>query len=293
MKIRSRPTQSYFMAAAWMAGWLAAMVTMAVAGRETVGQLDAFQVMEIRAIIGFFLLLPLVVSSGGIAQMKTRHPWRHVWRNSVHYTAQYAWLVAVTLIPLAQVISIEFTMPIWTALLAVVFIGEKMNRWKIAAIVLGLVGVWIIVRPNTGNIETGQLLSLYAAIGFSISVILVKALTRTDSVVCIIFWMLIIQAIIGLIPAIYVWRPIPNDLWGWLVLVAFCGTFSHYCMAQAMTWTDATVVVPMDFLRVPLTAFVGWMVYSEAIDIYTVTGACLILLGNLLNLKKVNKPAKT
>ena len=269
-----------------MGGWLAAMVTMAVAGRETVNQLSAFQVMELRAIIGFILLLPLVFANGGFAAMKTRYPWRHVWRNTVHYAAQYAWLVAVTLIPLAQVISIEFTMPIWTAILAVLFIGEKLNPWKILAIILGLVGVLIIVRPAVDSVEIGQVYSLAAAIGFSISVILVKSLTRVDSVVRIIFWMLIIQGIIGAIPAVLVWQPIETWLWPWIVLVAICGTFSHYCMARAMIHADATIVVPMDFLRVPLTALVGWLVYAEAIDIFTATGAVLILLGNLLNMKK-------
>jgi len=257
-----------------------------VAGRETASRIDAFQVMELRAIIGLVLLAPLVMSAGGFAAMKSQYPWRHIWRNAVHYISQYAWLVAVTLIPLAQVISIEFTMPIWTALLAVFFIGEKMNVWKILAILLGLIGVWIIVRPDANNIETGQLISLFAAMGFAISVILVKALTRTESVVRIIFWMLIIQAIIGFLPALYVWQDIPDYLWPWIFLVAFCGTFSHYCMARAMTHADATIVVPMDFLRVPLTALAGWMIYSETVDIYTATGATLILLGNLLNLKK-------
>lgn len=268
-----------------MGGWLAAMVTMAIAGRETVSQLSAFQVMELRALIGFVLLMPLVLSAGGFSAMKSRHPWQHIWRNAVHYTAQYAWLVAVTLIPLAQVVSIEFTMPIWTALLAVLFIGEKMNAWKVGAVVLGLVGVWIIVRPDAQNIDLGQLISFYAAVGFSISVILVKTLTRTDSVVQIIFWMLIIQAIIGLAPAWYYWQPVPQQLWRWIVLVAICGTFSHFCMAKAMTHADATVVVPMDFLRVPLTALAGWLVYNEVVDIYTIAGATLILAGNLLNLK--------
>ncbi|MEP1205763.1 MAG: DMT family transporter [Rhizobiaceae bacterium] len=273
-------------AALWMGGWLAAMVTMAVAGRETVSQLSAFQVMELRAIIGLVLLSPLVVASGGLSAMRTQYPWRHIWRNAVHYAAQYAWLVAVSLIPLAQVISIEFTMPIWTAILAVLFIGEKLNRWKILAIILGLFGVLVIVRPTVDSVELGQIYSLAAAIGFSISVILVKSLTRVDSVVRIIFWMLIIQGIIGAIPAYLVWQPIAAHLWPWIVLVAICGTFSHYCMARAMVHADATIVVPMDFLRVPLTALVGWLVYAEAIDIFTATGAVLILLGNLLNMKK-------
>ena len=218
--------------------------------------------------------------------MRTQRLWTHVWRNGVHYVAQYAWLVAVTLIPLAQVISIEFTMPIWTAILAALFIGERINRWKIIAIVLGLIGVLVIVRPAVESVSQGQLYSLVAAIGFSISVILVKSMTRTESVVRIIFWMMVVQAVIGAIPAYLVWQPITAKLWPWIFLVAFCGTFSHYCMARAMTHADATVVVPMDFLRVPLTALVGWLVYAEAIDVFTATGAVLILLGNMLNMKR-------
>lgn len=283
--------QSLGKAALWMGGWLALMVTMAVAGRETASRLNVFQVMEIRAITGFLMLMPLVWWSGGLHAVRTANPIRHVTRNFVHYIAQYGWLVAVTLIPLAQVISIEFTMPIWTAILAVIFLGEKMNPWKIIAIVLGLAGVIIIVRPDAGHVSPGQLISLASAVGFAISVILVKSLTRTDKPVTIIFWMLIIQAAIGLVPSIMVWQPVPEGLWPWLVLVAFCGTFSHFCMAKAMTYTDATVVVPMDFLRVPLTALVGYLVYAEGIDALTVAGAALILTGNLLNLRKPQQRA--
>ena len=187
--------QSLGKAALWMGGWLALMVTMAVAGRETASRLNVFQVMEIRAITGFLMLMPLVWWSGGLNAVRTAKPLRHVTRNFVHYVAQYGWLVAVTLIPLAQVISIEFTMPIWTAILAVIFLGEKMNPWKITAIVLGLAGVIIIVRPDAGHVSTGQLISLASAVGFAISVILVKSMTRTDKPVTIIFWMLIIGAI--------------------------------------------------------------------------------------------------
>lgn len=280
------PQPSNTKAALWMAGWLTAMLTMAVAGRETARVLDVFQVMELRSLLGFLMLYPLVHAAGGFSAMKPNNPWRHIWRNTVHYAAQYAWFVAITLIPLAQVVSIEFTMPIWTALLAVVFLGERMNSWKVIAIILGLIGVLIIVRPTAGNIDKGQLISLAASVGFAISVILVKALTRVDSVVRIIFWMLVIQSIIGAIPAYIFWQPVPSDLWHWVVIVSFCGTFSHYCMARAMTHADATIVVPMDFLRVPLTATVGWFVYAEVIDIYTAAGAALILTGNLLNLKK-------
>jgi len=124
-----------------------------------------------------------------------------------------------------------------------------------------------------------------AAVGFGVSVTMVKSLTRTEQTLAIMFWMLVVQSTAGLLPALYVWTWPPTHLWGWVLVIAFCGTFSHYCMARAMLHADATVVIPMDFLRVPLSATAGWLIYSERLDLLTVLGAALILTGNLLNLK--------
>ena len=268
-----------------MAGWLALMLIVAVAGRETTRELNVFQIMELRSILGLFLLYPLIQLNGGLAAMKTSRPLQHIGRNLVHYAAQLGWFFALTLIPLGQVVSIEFTMPIWTAILAASFLGERMTVWKISAIVLGVIGVVIIVRPATGEINPGQLIALAAAVGFGISVTMMKSLTRTESTLAIIFWMLVIQSAAGFFPALYVWVWPSAYAWSWMVVIAFCGTFSHYCMARAMLHADATVVLPMDFLRVPLTATLGWLLYAERLDMLTVLGAILILTGNLLNLK--------
>jgi drug/metabolite transporter (DMT)-like permease len=272
-------------AALWMAGWLALMLIVAVAGRETTRELNVFEIMEARSVLGFFMLYPLVRMNGGFAAMRTSRPLQHIGRNLIHYAAQLGWLFALTLIPLGQVVSIEFTMPIWTAILAASFLGERMTVWKIAAIVLGVVGVIVIVRPETGQINPGQLIALAAAVGFGISVAMMKSLTRTESTVAVIFWMLVIQSVAGFFPSLHVWKWPSAYAFGWIVVIAFCGTFSHYCMARAMLHADATVVLPMDFLRVPLTATAGWLIYSERLDAFTVLGAALILTGNLLNLK--------
>ena len=267
-----------------MAGWLTLMVVIAVAGREATRELSVFQIMLMRSVLGMVLLWPLVHAAGGLSAMRTQRLPQHVARNVVHYAAQYGWFVALTLIPLAQLVSIEFTMPIWSAVLAVFFLGERMNGRKWLAVVLGLVGVAVIVRPSAGSVDLGQLIALACALGFAISVVLVKSLTRTESAVAIIFWMLVVQSAIGLVPALMVWQWPSAPIWGWVVVVAFCGTFSHYCFARAMQHADATVVVPMDFLRVPLTALVGWLVYAEALDLFTGLGVGLILAGNVLNL---------
>jgi drug/metabolite transporter (DMT)-like permease len=272
-------------AALWMAGWLALMLIVVIAGRETTRELNVFQIMEVRSVLGFFLLYSLIHINGGFAAMKTSRPLQHIGRNLVHYAAQLGWFFALTLIPLGQVVAIEFTMPIWTAILAASFLGERITVWKVTAIVLGVVGVIVIVRPTTGAINPGQLIALVAAVGFGISVAMMKSLTRTETTLTIIFWMLVIQAAAGFFPALYVWKSPSLYLWGWMAVIAFCGTFSHYCMARAMLYADATIVLPMDFLRVPLTATIGWLIYSERLDRFTVLGAALILLGNLLNLR--------
>lgn len=277
-------TASIPRAAAWMAGWLLLMVVIAVAGREATRELSVFQVMLLRSTIGMAMLWPLVHAAGGLAAMRTDRLPQHALRNAVHYAAQYGWFVALTLIPLAQVVAIEFTMPIWSAVLAVALLGERMSGRKWSAVLLGLVGVAVIVRPGTGGLDPGQLIALASAIGFAVSVVLVKSLTRTDVAVAISFWMLVVQSAIGLVPALLVWQWPSATVWGWVVVVAFCGTYSHYCFARAMQHADATVVVPMDFLRVPLTALVGWLVYAERLDAFTALGVGLILAGNLLNL---------
>ena len=273
------------MAALWMAGWLTLMLVMVVAGREGMRELNVFELMEIRTVTGFFLLLPFVYRNGGFKAVKTSRLPQHIARNLVHYGAQLGWFFALTLIPIGQVVAIEFTMPIWTAILAASFLGERITSWKAIAIMLGVVGVLIIVRPATGEVNPGQLIALAAAVGFGVSMALVKSLTRTESALAVIFWMIVVQAVAGLLPTLYSWVWPSASAWGWVIVIAICGTFSHYCLASAMRYADATIVVPMDFLRVPLTATIGWLVYAERLDLFTVFGAALILTGNLLNLK--------
>ena len=280
-------------AATWMAGWLTLMVVIAVAGREATRELSVFQIMLMRSVLGMGLLWPLVHAAGGLSAMRTQRLPQHALRNGVHYAAQYGWFVALTLIPLAQLVSIEFTMPIWSAVLAVFFLGERMNGRKWLAVVLGLVGVAVIVRPSAGTVDAGQLIALACAFGFAISVVLVKSLTRTEAAITVIFWMLVIQSAIGLVPALLVWQWPSAQTWGWVLVVAFCGTYSHYCFARAMQHADTTVVVPMDFLRVPLTALAGWLVYSEQVDLLTGLGVLLILTGNALNLFRWPRPGRS
>lgn len=276
-------------AALWVSGWLAMMLTMAITGREAMHELSVFQLLLLRSVIGLAMVYPLVRAQGGWAAMRHANLKRHTARNLVQYAAQYGWFAAIAMIPLAQVVAIEFTMPIWITLMAAAFLGERLTGWKCLAMGLALLGVLVIVRPQASGLGTGQLVALAAAVGFAAALTLTKALTRTETPVSIIFWMLVIQTVIGLWPALAVWRWPSAGVWPYLLVVGFCGAFSHYCMARAMNHADASVVVPMDFLRVPLTALAGWWIYSEPVDALMGVGAALILAGNALNLMRVRK----
>src|SRR6201985_975845 len=269
--------QSKSTAALWMSGWLPLMLVMVVAGREVMRELRAFQLMALRSSLGLCFLLPVILLNGGLSIVKTKRlPW-HAGRNLIHYCSQLGWFYALTLIPIGQVVTIEFTMVIWAAILAAMFLGEQMTASKVAAIVLGLIGVVTIIRPAAGEINPGQMIALVAAVGFGISIALVKSLTRTENTLAIIFLMLVVQSVAGRLPPLMTWTWPSPHIWAWAVVIAFCGTFSHFCMARAMLYADATVVMPMDFLRVPLTALAGWLIYSERLGIFTVPRPGLVL----------------
>jgi len=269
-----------------MTGWLALMVTIAIAAREAGKHLHVFQIMELRSLIGIVLFVPMIVAGGGLRAVRTQRFGRHVARNTVHYAAQFLWFLAITMIPIAEVVAIEFTGPLWVAMLAVVVLGERMTPARVAAVVLGIAGVVIIVRPGLDHVDVGQVVALLAAIGFAGSIILVKSLTRTDNVVAILFWMLVIQSVIGIVPAAIVWQTPSAAAWPWVLAIAFCGTYSHFCMTHALRYADATTIASLDFLRVPLSALAAWLVFAERFDVFTILGAAVILGGNLLNLKR-------
>lgn len=273
-------------AAVWMTGWLTATLAMTISGRELTSEMPVFVVMLWRSLLAVAITAPIVLWYGG-EPLRTRRLGWHLTRNIAHYSAQFCWFLAISLIPLAEVVSIEFTMPIWTAILAALLLGERLTATRVVAVALGFAGIVIILRPGFTPVGLGQLAALYAAVMFAVNVIMTKSLMRTDSALTVIFYMHALQLGLGILPAIEVWVWPSAAKWPWVVSLGIAGAASHYCLAKAVAAAEATVVVPMDFLRVPLTALAGWVLYSEGIDAFVIAGAGLIIIGNSLNLKGV------
>jgi drug/metabolite transporter (DMT)-like permease len=280
-------------AAFWMAGTLAMISLLAVAGREVMRTLPTMEMIFYRSWMSLPIVVLIVLATGQRPSvLGTQRLGMHAWRNAAHLAGQFTWFWAITQIPLAEVFALEFTTPLWVALLAPIILREHITLPRLAAVMLGFAGALIVIRPTGMAISMGTASALSCAVAYAFSYIAIKQLTRTESAITILFWLSLFQ---GLYTTVLTFGslswPTPAA-WGWLVIVSLAGLAAHYCIARAFALADATIVTPMDYLRVPLIAFVGWAVYAEALDPFVLIGGAVIAAANIINLLAERRSGK-
>lgn len=281
-------------AALWMLGSVGAFSAMAVAGKQVSGVHDSFEIMTVRSAVGIPLVLALATKQMGA--IRTERLGGHLLRNLMHFTGQNLWFWALSLIPLAQLFALEFTSPIWVILLSPLLLGEKLTPLRLLAAGLGFLGILIVTRPDVYNMNAGVLAAALAAVFFAATNIATKRLTRGQSIINIMFWLTTMQFGFGLIMTFYdgqVTWPTATTL-PWLILIGICGVVAHYSLTSALSLAPASYVVPIDFLRLPLIAIVGALVYAEPIDPWVLGGGAVIFFGIWINIRAgfASKPQK-
>ncbi|MEX0969368.1 MAG: DMT family transporter [Paracoccaceae bacterium] len=284
---RARP----LLAAAWMVGAVASFSAMALAGRITYSELTTFELMFYRSAIGLMIVSVLIMRSNrGWAHIRSHHPGLHIQRNIVHFAGQNMWFYAVAVIPFAQVVAFEFTNPIWVALLAPFALGERWTRMRILCVGLGFIGILIVARPGQVAFTLGHLAAAGCALGFALNTIFTKRIMRYDTVLCVLFWMVLLQMFMGLFLSMADGVTWPTAaLWPWVGLVGICGLSAHFCLTSALAAAPATVVAPMEFMRLPAMAAIGMLAYGEALEWAVFAGAALIVAANLLNIMSARR----
>jgi drug/metabolite transporter (DMT)-like permease len=280
-------TSSLVRVVLWMSGALLSFCVMAVSVRVLAAKLSIFEVLAIRSAFGILVLCTILAFSARLRGVITRRRiGLHFLRNCTHYSGQYMWALSLTLLPLATVFSLEFTMPAWTVLLASVTLGERLTPSRVGAVVLGLAGVLIILRPGVGGFQPAALLVLAAAFAYAVSMINTKQLISTEPAFAIIFWMNLMQLPMSLAGSSWDF-PLRVDSGDILPIlgIGISGLSSHYCLSNAFRSGDASVVTPLDFLRIPLIAWIGWWLYGETLDIFVFAGALTIISGVIWNLR--------
>ena len=271
----------------WMVGTLLAFSLMAVSVRQLGRILNLYELLMVRSVGGLVILLIVMAAQPALfGTLALRKPGMHLLRNGSHFIANLGWTNAVIVLPLATVFAIEFMMPVWAGLLAVLLLGERFTASRAGTIVLGFIGVLIILRPGIEAFQLAAIGVLVASLGYAASNIATKKLIPVQGTIAILFWMNVMQ--IGMaLPGIDFAFPLrlASHQWMWALGLAFVGTFAHYCLTNALRVADAMVVIPLDFLRIPLIAFVGWTFYAERLDLLVFVGAAIIVAGIMWNLR--------
>ncbi|WP_412508110.1 DMT family transporter [Roseovarius sp. SYSU LYC5161] len=284
----SPPLPDAVRAAFWMTGAIASFTSMAVAGRAVSFELDTFEIMLYRSVVGMVLVLLVASAAGTRGQISTERLGLHGLRNVAHFAGQNLWFFAISALPLAQVFALEFTSPIWVILLAPLVLGERITRTGALAAAIGFAGVLIVTRPGISALDLGHLAAAGAAVGFALSALFTRRLTRGTTITGILFWLTAMQLVLGLVCAGLdgdIARPSPASL-PWLVLIGCAGLVAHFCLTTALSIAPAAVVMPIDFVRLPVIALVGALVYAEALDPFVFLGAIFIFAGNYLNITR-------
>jgi drug/metabolite transporter (DMT)-like permease len=274
-------------AAGWMVGSIISFSAMAVSGRELAADLDTFEIMLYRSLIGIVILVSVARAAGTLRQVTTRSMHLQVIRNVSHFTGQNLWFWALTMLPLAQLVALEFTSPLWVAVLAPLLLGERLTRVRALAATLGFCGVLIVARPDFGSLNLGLLGAAGAAIGFAGSAIFTKLLMRTETITCILFWLVVLQALFALVISAadgHINWPAPSS-WPWVAVVGAAGLVAHFCLTRALSLAPAVVVIPFDFARLPVIALIGVALYGEPVEALVLLGAAIILLANWINIR--------
>ena len=271
--------------ALWMIGAVLSFALMAVAVRELLRHMQVLEILALRTLVTL-LIVCTTMPRHGIAPLRTRRFPIHALRALVHLGGQFCWMYALGALTLATVFAIEFTMPVWTAILAALFLGERLNRGRVVQLVLGLAGIAIILRPGLGAFHPAALVMVLGSMFYAGNMIFTKRLSATDSALGVTFWMSAVQMPVTFAAAAPVWvAPVLADA-PWILAIGAGSFAAHYCMTRAMKLADATVVTPIDFVRLPLIAVVGALFYSEPFDPMVIAGAAVIFAGTYYSLSR-------
>ena len=280
---KSRP----LLAAFYMCGVIFAFTIMAISGRAISFQLDTFEIMTYRSVIGVIIVLVIGSATGKLKKLRFKKLKLHFFRNLVHFIGQNLWFFALTLIPFAQLFAFEFSVPIWVAICAPFFLSERLTPIRIGSAIIGFCGILLVARPGMEPISIGIIAAAGCSIMFAFTSIATKLLTRTEEITDILFWLTSMQLVFGIICAGYDGDfKLPNSsTLPWLFVIGCCGLLAHFSLTKALSYAPATIVTPMDFARLPIIAIIGMIFYNEPLSIFVIIGAVIIFLANYANIR--------
>ncbi|TWI11884.1 DMT family transporter [Aerolutibacter ruishenii] len=252
---------------------------MAVAIKLASQTLHTFEIAFFRNFFGLIAALPLLWRHGPDLLRTTQLP-RYVVRCAIGVMSMLCGFWAIGNLPLAQAVSLSYSTPLFVTIAAVLMLGEQVRARRWAAVVLGFIGVLVIVRPGSAGFSAGTLIALSAAVLSGLVSIQIKQLSRTEPADRIVLWTTLLWVPMSLIPALFVWEWPRGITWLWVAAAGGLGTTGHMLWTRALKLGDVSALTPISFMQLPLVAVLGYLLFDEQVDRWTVIGAGVIFSAN-------------
>lgn len=237
--------------------------------------MNAFEQTFWRQLIGLLVFLPFVWRQG-FRRLRTRQLKTNLVRNLAGYIGIALAFYSVTLIPLADSLALQFTLPFFTIMFAVILLGEHVGAHRWTATVFGFVGAIVILRPGIIEIQFGMLVAIAAAAFLALSDTLVRRLARTESTALIVFYGYALQVPIAFVVALYDWVTPTLADWPWLIALGLTSFAAQWALSRAFVLAEASLVSPILFLRLPIVSVIGYVFFAQVPDPWTWVGALII-----------------
>ncbi len=262
-----------------MFGSAMAFGLMAIAIRYATGHVPTQEVAFFRNAFGLLVLLPVLLRPGH-APLRTQQLPRYLLRSTLGLASMLCGFWALGHLPLSQAVSLSYSTPLFVTIAAVLWLGEKVRFRRWAAVIAGFIGVLVIVRPGAHGFDAGSLIAVLAAMISAVVAIQIKQLTRVDGPDTVVFYTYVFWVPLSLVPALFVWVWPSGIGWLWLLATGVMGTIGQLFWTRALKLGEVSALTPISFTQLPLVVVLGWLLFGETLDRWTLLGAAIILAAN-------------
>lgn len=281
-------------AVGWMMVSVLAFTATAIAGRSCREHLSPMNMVFYRNFISLIILLVAFRWLGiTLSSLTSVQPWMQWGRALLHFCGQWTWMTALLLIPLIELMAIEFTFPLLVALLAPLLLGEQMTRTRILGAMLGFAGTLVILFSPyffraTGvaapSFNAGTFFAMACAVFFAFNMIGTRYLMRRDGPLTLLMFMTVNHTILSFVLGFSTLKWLPANIVPWVIVLGVASLIAHFAIARALLYADAVVCAPLDFVRVPLMVMAGVLLYNEPVQAVALLGTLLVIGGNGVNI---------
>lgn len=243
--------------------------------REVSQDLHPFQIAFFRNFFALLFMLPWLMRAG-ISALHTKHFSLHLLRAAVGLSAMLCWFSSIALLPLAEAVALNFTVPLFATIGAALVLHEVVRARRWTATAIGLLGVIIILRPGFAEITAPMALPIIAAVFMAAAILIVKTLSRHDDAGTMVLYMNLITTPLSLVLALFFWRWPDFTALLWLMLLGSLAALAHLAFTRSCASADASAVIPFDYMRLPFVALIGYFAFGEVPDLWTWVGAGVI-----------------